>query len=397
MLSISSLYRITKSVTSRTEGEAPAEPWSGGSAGASPSGAAGLVRGSKSKLGGVMALAATASLFSLSTNAAAQATQEQRAETLQRFGLRVEQPLDARERDTPESVFKLFREDGHTPPVPHKLEDTERKKLTSAFADMPPLHQQILRDHLVGVSFLDGMPNTALTSTLNPDDPYPVFHITIRAAILNQTASEWLTEKERTIFDATGSPLSVSVEAGRRDALSYILLHEATHVVDFFLNVVPHDLRGEKKFSPATAFSKGVWVDRITPEPEYRDPLRQQARFYGTNKLPVSQAAAVYEALQRTPFVSLYGGTNWHDDIAEYLTVYHWTHALRQPFRLVVRDGRRVVLRYEPMRSKLVQRRADQMKLFYSNAVTEDKTTDSTRAHEGRARVGNTDGARLST
>ena len=349
------------------------------------------------KVGPVVALAALASFFSLSTNAAAQATQEQRTETLQRFGLRVEQPLDARERDTPGSVFKLFREDGHTPPVPHKLTDAERKKLTSAFADMPPLHQQILRDRLVGVSFLDGMPNTALTSTLNPDDSYPVFHITIRAAILNQSASDWLTEKERTIFDGAGSPLSVSVEAGRRDALSYILLHEATHVVDFCLNVVPHELRGEKKFSPATAFSRGVWIDRITPETEFRDPLRQQARFYGTNKLPVSQAVAVYEALQRTPFVSLYGGTNWHDDIAEYLAVYHWTHALRQPFRLVVRDGRKAVLRYEPMKSKLVLRRADQMKLFYSYPLTEDKRTNSTRPQDRRAWVGNTDGARLST
>jgi hypothetical protein len=63
------------------------------------------------------------------------------------------------------------------------------------------------------------MPNTALTSTLNSDEPYPVFNITIRAAILKQNVSEWLTEKERACFTKGNSPLSIVIEAGQLNAL----------------------------------------------------------------------------------------------------------------------------------------------------------------------------------
>ena len=46
------------------------------------------------------------------------------------------------------------------------------------------------------------MPNTALTSTLNNDLKFPVFDMIVRAAIFKKTVFEWMTEKERTRFNA---------------------------------------------------------------------------------------------------------------------------------------------------------------------------------------------------
>jgi len=73
----------------------------------------------------------------------------------------------------------------------------------------------------------------------------------------------------------------------------------------------------------------------------------------------------VYRSLGRTPFVSLYGSSNWHDDLAEYVAVYQWTQVLKQPYRFVIREGKREVFVYEPMKSELVRGRIDQMKRFY--------------------------------
>lgn len=292
----------------------------------------------------------------------------QRAETMRHYGLDPNSSLESRVRDTSPAVLKMFQDAGVAAPTPHALTNAERAKLVEAFAALPPLHKQILAAHLRSVNFLDGMPNTALTATVNPNEPYRLCDITIRASILRQNASEWLTEKEHTCFSTAGSPLSVSIEAGKRDALVYVLLHEATHIVDMCLRLTLGQ-QTDKQPAPGESppgFSDGVWSELALPAPQYRDPLRDRVRFYfGKDRLPVDQARAVYEYLRRTPFVSLYGATNSGDDLAEYAAIFHWTSVLKQPFRIVIRKQNRVVFAYEPMKSDLVCSRASHMKRFY--------------------------------
>ena len=52
-------------------------------------------------------------------------------------------------------------------PTAHALTAVERHKLSAAFAALPPLHRRVLGERLRSVSFLDGMPNTALTCWRN--------------------------------------------------------------------------------------------------------------------------------------------------------------------------------------------------------------------------------------
>ncbi len=215
------------------------------------------------------------------------------------------------------------------------------------------------------------MPVTGLTSTVNPDESFLLFDITINAGILGKNASEWLTEKERTCFDTTGSPLRVSVDAGTKlDALVYVLLHEATHVVDFCELITPPvseesgSWRADNR--PASPFTEGVWSDLDRPAPAFCDPLRARVGFYGFGRaIPVDQAFPVYASLRRTPFVSLYGGRNSRDDLAEFVTVYHVTEILRQPYRTVIRYDNDEVFAFEPMKSEIVRRRIALLKRFY--------------------------------
>ena len=73
----------------------------------------------------------------------------------------------------------------------------------------------------------------------------------------------------------------------------------------------------------------------------------------------------MYSSLSRTPFVSLYGSSNWYEDLAEYVSVYNWTAILKQPFRIVTRNAGKTVFKYVPMKSPLVLQRVEQMKQFY--------------------------------
>lgn len=286
---------------------------------------------------------------------------------LARHGVDPASPLIARVGPPPAAVLALFDGPGETPPTPHALTATERQRLADAFERLTPLHQRVLAGHLRTISFLDGMPNTALTSTVNPDEPVRLFDITIRAGVLRETGSEWMTSKERTLYDGGASRRSVSVEAGALDAIVYVLLHEATHVVDNVEGLTPSvSASGAPASPPSTAFTAGVWIDRTTAVAAYRQPLLEGLVYRQAGRaLPIAQADALYAALRATPFASVYGSANWYDDLSELVALHHWTQVLRQPFRLVVRDGEALVASYEPMKSPQVRARFAHVERFY--------------------------------
>jgi hypothetical protein len=188
----------------------------------------------------------------------------QRAGAISNDGFDPSRALESRIGEPPPVVLKQFKDAGFTPTA-HVLTAVERQKVINAFAALPPLNQRILRERLRSVSFLDGMPNTALTSPVSPDDPYKLFDITIRAGILNQDISEFLTQKERTCFETANSSLNVSIQGGTLDAIVYVLLHESTHIVDGTLHITPEIGRGDgPDRSSAASFTKDVWSGRTT-------------------------------------------------------------------------------------------------------------------------------------
>ncbi len=79
----------------------------------------------------------------------------------------------------------------------------------------------------------------------------------------------------------------------------------------------------------------------------------------------MDEALPVYSALKCTPLVSLYSTSNWHEDFAEYLTVYHFTYKLGQPFSIILKENGKVIFSYKPMESDLVRGRLNFMGLFY--------------------------------
>ena len=264
--------------------------------------------------------------------------------------------LDSRVGETDPSVLKMFADAGMPAPSGHVLTDAERQSLARAFATLPPVHQRVLRERLRRISFLDGMPNTALTSTVDPEAATPVYDLTIRAGVLHESVSEFLTNKERTCFDFAGSARTVVIEAGTLEAIVYVLLHEATHMVDNALGLTP--VEGRRAAADADLLTTGVWTDRLTVASTYANPLLDGLAYRrGGRPIPVSDAHEVYGVLQRTPFASLYASSNWHDDVAELVAWHHLTSRMGQPYRIVVRERDHDVLVYEPMASPLVQRR----------------------------------------
>jgi hypothetical protein len=283
-----------------------------------------------------------------------------------KYGLNSGKPLTQRVERTPDDVIKKFRKAGMSP-TEHQLTKEEKNIVASAFAALPPLHQRVLKQHLKSISFLDNMPNTALTSPITDKENVNLYHITFRAGILHQTISDWVTEKERKCFIADPS-ISISVQAGLLSALTYVLMHEGTHVVDGSIHLISVDTVAGKPHMTAFArdFSKGVWSNINSHSWPFRDSLVVKSIFRpgGRRYLP-SEARQVYGELIRTPFVSLYSTASWHEDLAELFTLYHLTKVFKQPFRIQIENEGKVLQYFEPMRSASVRKRLRLLQQFY--------------------------------
>ncbi len=309
------------------------------------------------------------------------------ATTQRRHGLDPASQLIERIGATPEVVIQIFREAGLSPTA-YALTAADLQKIAEAITILPPLHQEVLQQRLRSLSFVENMPNTALTSTVNPAEPCRLFDITIRAAILKQSASEWVAEKEGSCFDLSNSEVRIQADVGTITAIQYVLLHEATHVVDATKDITP-SIRSGPEPGPAAAetpFTAGIWEDRQTPARPWQDAKLMMIRFrQGGRVLPAGDAKQVYRALGKTPFVTLYGSCARTEDLAEYVTVYHLTQKLQQPFRITVLEGSAEVLVHEPIASPLPRGRLDLMNPFYEIAGSSpqeetDKGMDGTAA-----------------
>jgi hypothetical protein len=317
----------------------------------------------------------TLSLFFFSNSFAQNHKSVGRATNLQRvqknYGLVPGKPLWSRIERTPDHVMKMFRDAGMSPSE-HTLTKEEMSIVASAVAALPPLHQRVLKQHLKGISFLDNMPNTALTAPITSnDDSINLYHITFRAGILHQTISEWVTEKERTCFSGGDSAISVGIEAGLLNALTYVLLHEGTHVVDGSTQLLSADtVAGQPHMNAFTAdFSNGIWRNINTHKWPFTDSIVVKSRFRpGGRRYLSTEAIPVYKELVQSPFVSLYSTASWHEDVAELLTVYHLTNVYKQPFRIIIKQNGKVLQQFEPMKSAFVQKRLPLLRRFYAKA-----------------------------
>ncbi len=314
-------------------------------------------------------LLCTASIDCWAQETSKASTLAQITATQLQFGLDANRPLIQRVGDTPESVLAIFRDAGMSP-KPFTLNEQEQQKLTEAISILPPLHQSVLKQRLRSISLVTDMPNTALTSAVNPDDSNCLFDITIRAAILKQSAAEWVAEKESSCFNNGESSFFLKADVGNITAIQYVLLHEATHIVDATLQITP-SLRSKLGVvlpENATPFTADVWEDARTPASRYQNEGLMAIRFRpGGNVLEASKMKSLYEALAQTPFVSLYGSAARTEDLAEYLTVYHLTQELHQPFQIHVYEGKNVIFTHDPMASNLTRRRFELMKQFYQS------------------------------
>jgi hypothetical protein len=220
-------------------------------------------------------------------------------------------------------AMKTFQQAGMLEIKPHTLTSDERQKVESAFAALPSLHQRVLLDRLDRIAFVDGIPGegTGLTS---PGEHPGHFDITLRASLINEALSAFLTTKERRDFSTAGSEATVTVDGQGVSALQYVVLHESTHVLDRTCHITAN------KASP---FVAGNWADDHKLAATLSSTVLNTTYFRTGKPLDIGKAPAVYDALSKSPFVSLYSTASSAEDFAELVA---WHEVRRQGGSLTI-------------------------------------------------------------
>ncbi len=229
-------------------------------------------------------------------------------------------------------IIQMYRGVGAEDARAYDLTSRERRLVEAALASLPSLHRSVLERHLTKLSFIHapGSAGAGLTRRGESENGRQTFDITLRADILEMSLSEFLTTKEARLFEDDGSGLSVQIDAGSARALDYILLHEATHVVDGALNVV----------APADSpFRRDIWAgDRTLAAPYDAMPIANTP-FRGGSRIPLSKAPDLYASLATSPFVSLYGTASAGEDLAELVSWRRLALDPDQQLHVLVRDA----------------------------------------------------------
>lgn len=259
-------------------------------------------------------------------------------------------PLEDRVQLAPEGLLKQFGKQLNVNLSAHVVTPAERIILANAFVQLTPVQCEALKRHLHAIYFIDGMPNNALTFPDSGTSTDPLYSIAVRAGALNETVSDLVTRKERTLFDSASSDLAVTVDAGTLDAVVYVFLHEATHIVDSAVLRRP-DAKGNHPLVSE------IWQDDTTPVDQYRLPILMSIFWRTGRMMPITRAVELYSALERTPFISVYASCDSHDDLAELVAWTELTGRLHQPYRILISKGTTVIRVIEPAQSRLIRTR----------------------------------------
>lgn len=248
--------------------------------------------------------------------------------------------------------MRAFTESGMTGVRPHTLTAEEQAKLRAALERLPALNLEALSSHLHQFAFVDGIPGEG-TGLTGPAKDITQFDMTFRASLFEESLSDFLTRKDNFVFSEDKAGTKVTVTGTGTDALTYVLLHESTHVLDLSCGITAQAQNN---------FGVHIWTtSRELAQPWSESPAAQ-TYFRGKPKISMDKAPDLYASLAKSPFVSFYATASAQEDLAELVAHREIAVAEGGDFTISVQvPGQQGVLTWHPLAFPAVQARLAQV------------------------------------
>ncbi len=229
---------------------------------------------------------------------------------------------------------------------------------------LPAKFKEILESKVAAVYFIKNFTGGGMTDCVFDRDGEMYIALYLNPALLNTTLENWINFRDGSSFtDGNNNVMIKSYCGSGHPALIHTLVHEASHIYDFYYHVTPYIAYylvkpGDKM---TTDFISNVWKDYQKPVDSADFTGRGNLSSYGLGKkLDISHSKVMYRDLNKTPFSSLYGSSSWVEDFAETFTWYYLNRNFNIQYKVVVTDNDGGVI-FSPAEHRLV---TDRYKFF---------------------------------
>jgi hypothetical protein len=273
--------------------------------------------------------------------------------------------LSDRVSEMPAALLQLYSREEDMELRPYIPSTAELQQIDDIAAMLPEQHHEVLKHRLIGIYCVKNFAGSGMADwILGPNDEiYTV--LVLHPRVFRMTASELLTLRINSAFEADDSGTELLFHLSDDiSALTYIMLHESTHIVDYVERLTPYvepamlRLLGE---SPNDAsFTDMAWTAYREVSPSIDFPYQKELRFYSLGGQPCLEyrdAIGALKALRGTPFASLYASVNWAEDLAEFVTFYYLSTIYKVEGHIQVYQDGQLVYDYRPMSSAIVTNR----------------------------------------
>ena len=269
-------------------------------------------------------------------------------------------PLSERIFETPDEIIDYLRQDNVNQRWPNKPVASNRflaskVQLENVIKQLPQNVRILADDLLAGVFFVSDLGGSAYSEYIRDKDGKPVAgFVVIDDLILSKSANEWASWKEGSSFIKPHSfnlKLVIADENTGSNALEFIFLHELGHIVSLNANMYPpwDESVSVDRDPNLYRFSKISWIIENKSYVSLFDrffSIRPNIQFYrGSLK---GNPEAVYSALEKTNFPTLYSSTNPADDFADSFASFVHMVFMKKPYLVSVERNGQISKEYKP-------------------------------------------------
>lgn len=256
-------------------------------------------------------------------------------------------------------------------PTKVAIDSDLKHDLIAAIKELPEQIRKKLEHNVIGIFILSGLGSTGYTEHVYNGDEYEgAFIVFDQDVLLNITANEWATWRTNSAFKKSDDyALSLKIEENstntRKQAITFILLHEIAHVLAIAVNSHPRSAQGDPKLFDFSSISWRSYNDSIYDK---NFKHRKDFKLYSFDKatLELEDSKRMISDLKNTDFCSLYASNSFFEDFAEAYTIYVHTVLMKKPYRLTLyHKGKKIESFENPFMMKNLQKKRDYFdKLF---------------------------------
>jgi hypothetical protein len=248
----------------------------------------------------------------------------------------------------------------------YSLNKQEKDLFEEYYNFLPEKFKQIMNRKLIAVYFIEHFLGGGFTDYVLDENEQIYVVLVFNPKILSETLGDWIKFRDNSFFKSDGNIIASNELGNDYKGLLHTLVHETGHIYDYINSITPYtepDLQYFGYNKKIALFTDNYWIDYYNPEPKYDFKYRADLKPYGLGKaIDPGKQRAMYVALSKTPFVSLYGAMTWAEDFVETFAWFYLEEKLNIRYNVrLIREGK-VELTFEPLKNKIARQRYNQIK-----------------------------------